>query len=204
MMPKLKSPFARLPSAPLPGSSYYISNTVIIAKRVALGLEAPIRIKSDKWADGNPLYDWLQRYSNVKIESIQLRKEQKAPFFHEYIAIELSNGSYFRIDRRQLPDEQSPMSSTERNGVEAYDTIEQITSLDDSMYNPSDYLVQIYFERGVNLSVIAYTCDAISKDFRASAYTLQRYNCYFYAQTILLCTLCEQLSVPRRSAIWVC
>ncbi|CAE6540669.1 unnamed protein product [Rhizoctonia solani] len=66
-MLKLQSPFAVLPSAPPPGSSHYISNAIIITKRVALGLEAPVRIKYDEWGDGNPLYDWYRRHSSTQL-----------------------------------------------------------------------------------------------------------------------------------------
>ncbi|EUC55977.1 hypothetical protein RSOL_150720 [Rhizoctonia solani AG-3 Rhs1AP] len=201
-MPKLKSPFTLLPSAPPPGSSHYISNAVIIAKRVALGLEAPLRIKDLPWEPGNPFYDWYRWHSSALLVRIQLRKEQKAPFFHEYIAFELDDKRYFRIDRRQLPNEESPMDCTSEKGVEAYDTIEEITSLDDSMYNPSDCLVEVYFTTSPSpcLGLILDACSAISHDKRARVYTVQRYNCYFYAQTILLC-ICtaDNLRVYRTS-----
>ncbi|CAE6523560.1 unnamed protein product [Rhizoctonia solani] len=188
-MPTL--PFARLPSAPLPGSSYYISNALIIAKRVALGLEDPVRIEFDgEWKKGDALFDWYQRHSRTTIESMQLRKEQKAPFFHEYVTFRLSDGTCFRIDRRQLPDERSPMGCTQHEGVEAYDTIEQIADLEDSMYNASLCLVQLDFTVNVELNLIIGICRAIYERPDTRNYTVQRYNCYFYSQTIVMCTLC--------------
>ncbi|KAH7318846.1 hypothetical protein B0J17DRAFT_724172 [Rhizoctonia solani] len=189
IMPAL--PFARLPSAPLPGSSYYISNALIIAKRVALGLEDPVRIEFDgEWTKGDALFDWYQRHSHTPIESMQLRKEQKAPFFHEYVTFRLSDGTCFRIDRRQLPDERSPMGCTQHEGVEAYDTIEQIADLEDSMYNASNCLVQLDFTVDVELNLIIGICRAIYERPDTRNYTVQRYNCYFYSQTIVMCTLC--------------
>ncbi|CAE6396499.1 unnamed protein product [Rhizoctonia solani] len=188
-MPTL--PFVRLPFTPLPGSSYYISNALIIAKRVALGLEDPVRIEfEEEWARGNPLFDWYQRHSNTSIESMQLRKEKKAPFFHEYVTFKLSDSSCFRIDRRQLPNERYPMCCAQREGVEAYDTIEEITDLEDSMYNPSDCLVQVDFTTDVELNLIIVICRAIYERPDTRNYTVQRYNCYFYSQTIVMFTLC--------------
>ncbi|CAE6509328.1 unnamed protein product [Rhizoctonia solani] len=137
-MPQL--PFAGLPSAPPPGSSYFISNALIVAKRVALGLEDPVRIQAGKWGEGHPVVDWSLRHRGAKIQCMQLRKEKKHPFFHEYISFRLDDGGCFRLDRRQLPAEQSPLDCAEPSGVAAYDTIEQIASLDDSMYNKSDCL----------------------------------------------------------------
>ena len=79
-------PLAQLPSAPPPGSFHYIFNPLIIFKRIALGLEDPIRIQPDrKWVAGNPLFDWYRRHSNEVVQCMQLRKERKAPFFHEYV-----------------------------------------------------------------------------------------------------------------------
>ncbi|KAG8684665.1 hypothetical protein FRC11_011771, partial [Ceratobasidium sp. 423] len=144
-MPDFTIPFAQPPSALPPGSSHFVSNALIIAKRAALGLEDPVRIRDGKWAEGSPLFDWYQRHRKSTIVCMQLRKERKSPFFHEYVAFRFNGGTYFRVDRRQLPDEQSPMACTEDRGVEAYDTIEQIASLDDSMYNRSDCLVQLDF-----------------------------------------------------------
>ncbi|KDN37429.1 hypothetical protein RSAG8_10164, partial [Rhizoctonia solani AG-8 WAC10335] len=193
-----------LPSAPLPGSSHFISNAVIIAKRIARGFEHPVRIEYGLWRRGNPFYDWAQRRSNAKLEAMQLRKEQKEPFFHEYVTFRLSDGKCFRIDRRQIPDEGSPMDCTSDQGVEAYDTIEQITSLEDSdsIYNPSDCLAQIRFTTGADLNLIVGICRRLSIDGPAlnefaRVYTVQRYNCYFYAQTVLLCAV---LGPPPPSA----
>ena len=46
------------------------------------------------------------------------------------------------------------MDCVEARGVEAYDTIEQISGLEDSTYNPSDCLVQLEFKTGVRLYYI--------------------------------------------------
>ncbi|KAH7318852.1 hypothetical protein B0J17DRAFT_773201 [Rhizoctonia solani] len=72
-----KYPFARLPSTALPGSSYYLSNALIVAKRIALGLEDPVRIQSGEWKAGNPLHDWYERNEYTPVRIMQLRKERK-------------------------------------------------------------------------------------------------------------------------------
>ncbi|KAB5588666.1 Replicase polyprotein 1a [Ceratobasidium theobromae] len=173
-----------------PNASRNASNTFSRAKRRLLGLEDPVQIHfKAEWKEGNPLFDWLYRRRHLPIHMLQLRKERESPYFHEYIAFSLQkNGGCFRIDRRQRPDENAPMDSIYTNGVEPYDTIEQITSLDHSEYNTSDCLVAIEFKTDVDLDAIIRICRAIHQHPNAKVYTLQRYNCYFFAQTILLGT----------------
>ncbi|KAJ1299956.1 hypothetical protein OPQ81_002624 [Rhizoctonia solani] len=189
-MPRL--PFGHIiPTAP--GSSHYVSNALIIAARVALGLADPVRIQfSASGKASESLSDWCRLHSHTSVESMQLRKEKKAPFFHEYIAFRLRDrAGCFRIDRRQLPNEGSPLDCTEEAGVEAYETIEEILNLEHSIYNPSDCLVEVEFTEDVRLNLIIDICREISQHEMANVYTVQRYNCYFYAQTILLFTLCK-------------
>ncbi|CEL57180.1 hypothetical protein RSOLAG1IB_08413 [Rhizoctonia solani AG-1 IB] len=179
-------PFAQLSATFAPGSSYYISNAAIIFKRVALGLQDPVRIQIDEKGNHGPLYDWYRLHPQG-IRSMQHRKEVQAPFYHEYVTFSLDDGSCFRIDRRQLPNEQSPIECTEDQGVEAYDTIEQIRSLDDSMYNPSICLIHLDFAKAkVGTPHLFQILRAICKHPVARVYTIQRYNCYFYAHTIIL------------------
>ncbi|KAB5588257.1 polysaccharide deacetylase from carbohydrate esterase family CE10 protein [Ceratobasidium theobromae] len=173
-----------------PNASRSASNASSRAKRRLLGLEDPVQIHFEaEWKEGNPLFDWLYRRRHLPIHMLQLRKERESPYFHEYIAFSLRNGGgCFRIDRRQLPDENAPMDSIYTSGVEPYDTIEQITSLDHSEYNVSNCLVDIEFKTDVYLDVITRICKAIHQHPNAKVYTLQRYNCYFFAQTILFGT----------------
>lgn len=171
-----------------PGASYRISNALIIAQRHLLKLEGPIRIRFDEeWKAGNSLFDWYARRSKRCIQKLQLRKERESPFFHEYIVFSLrEDGGYFRIDRRQLPDEVLPLDCI-YDGVEARDTIEEVKSLDDALYCASDCLVELEFNADVDLGLVLKICKAIQQHPAARVYTLQRYNCYFFAQTILTC-----------------
>lgn len=178
-----------------PGASYHISNALIIAKRAALGLEPPVRLKfSQTWSQSNPLFEWYQRRGDrTLIRAMQLRKERKSPFFHEYIAFSLQDsGGFFRMDRRQQPDENTPLDSIYTHGVEPFDTIEEVSSLDDGLYGSSDCLIEIEFKSNtkVHLALLLKICHAICQHKHSSVYTLQRYNCYFFAQTIILCTAC--------------
>ncbi|CAE6450047.1 unnamed protein product [Rhizoctonia solani] len=191
--------FGRRPTipGPAPGSSYYVANASVKGMRVALGLADPVRVQFGAFgvADGL-LSDWCELHSQASVQAMQLRKERKGPFFHEYIAFSMKNSqggtTYFRLDRRQLPNEGCPLDCTEDAGVEPYETIEQITDFEDSMYSPSDCLVRLDFKDGLRLQLIIDICREISQHDLAGVYTVQRYNCYFYAQTVLLLALCKE------------
>lgn len=173
----------------LPGASYRASNASVIAKRHLLNLEDPVRLKFEPWSAENPLYEWYRRRTHRFVDMIQLRKEREAPFFHEFIVFRLRDGGgFFRIDRRQRPDEDTPLDCMYTNGVEAHDTIEQVSSFDDMLSCASDCLIEIEIKTDLHLAFILRICNAIHLHPRAKVYTLQRYNCYFFAQTIICCT----------------
>ncbi|CEL56366.1 hypothetical protein RSOLAG1IB_07752 [Rhizoctonia solani AG-1 IB] len=174
----------------LPGASYRGSNAFVIARRKLLNLEEPFRMTFDAWRRGNHLYDWYTaRLSNPFIQTMQLRKERESPFFHEFIVIQLRSGTYWRIDRRQLPNEVTPLDSL-YEGVPAHDTVEQVTSLESSLYARSDCLIELEFSTDVHLALVLRICRTIQNHERARVYTIQRYNCYFFAQALIFCTAC--------------
>ncbi|CAE6450784.1 unnamed protein product [Rhizoctonia solani] len=176
----------------LPGSTHRIANASVVASRKLVGRE-PVRIEFIKeWAEGNPLFDWYAGRPGTSgrlVYSIQLRKERKQPFFHEYLVLCMGNqkNAYFRLERRQLENEDQPLNSLLEYGVEAYDTIEKTFSFEKHVVS-SSCVAQIDFEAGIHIAVILEICRAIQKHPSAKVYTLQRFNCYFFAQTILLCT----------------
>ncbi|KAF8677603.1 hypothetical protein RHS04_05761, partial [Rhizoctonia solani] len=174
-----------------PGASYQPSNTYRKIKRRLLNLETPLRVEfKEKWRKGNPLYDWLQRRTHPQIEVIQLRKERRSPFLHEYVAFRLTNRECFRIDRRQLSDKSMSLDRIYEYRVKAYETIEQIASLEDASYSDSDCLAMIgclaLSHNPLTIEFVLKSLWAIHSYPLAKLYTLQRYNCHFFAQTILL------------------
>ncbi|KAF8677442.1 hypothetical protein RHS04_06167 [Rhizoctonia solani] len=173
----------------LPGASYPSSNALIVAQRKVLRLQEPFNITFDGGKDSQPLTDWYNNHSNNPyIQTLQLRKERDGPFYHEFVVFRLRAGTYWRIDRRQLPDEEMPLDSIFRDGVTARDTMEQVTSFDASLYSRSDCLIELEFKVPVHVGLILRVCRSIQN--HAKLYTLQRYNCYFFAQTLTLCTAC--------------
>ncbi|KDN43390.1 hypothetical protein RSAG8_06174, partial [Rhizoctonia solani AG-8 WAC10335] len=172
----------------LPGASYRGSNALIVARRKLLKLEEPFLITFDKWGPGNFLYNWYSGLENPYIHTMQLRKEREGPFFHEFIVIRLKAGTYWRIDRRQLPKENTPLNCLYTEGVPAHDTVEQVTSLESTLYARSYCLVELEFNVDVHVGLIFVEFIVILQC--GCSYTLQCYNCYFFAQALLFCTAC--------------
>ncbi|CAE6488039.1 unnamed protein product [Rhizoctonia solani] len=181
----------------LPGASTYrLANKAILKMRKALNLKDAFELSFKNWGSGNEVFDWYTGLPNKNIHTIQLRKERKAPFYHEYIMIRLRNDTYWRIDRRQQEHEPSPIKCIEELGVPAYDTIMQMSGmgsslgLDPTLGGASDCMVELEFKNAVDLGLVLRICCAIKAHPKAEAYTLQRYNCFFFAQTVIMCTAC--------------
>ncbi|GAB1528517.1 hypothetical protein RhiTH_011711, partial [Rhizoctonia solani] len=185
------------------GPSYAPSNASAIQARGSLGVKpgSPIRIQCGYPAHvGNPLYSWYSRLPSRLIHKMQLRKEHAAPFFHEYIVFSIFDSQkYFRLERRQLPTEEIPLDCLAKQGVVAHDSIEETNGFNDSRLGSSDCLVEIEFEVGLHILCLLRACQAIQNHQEARMYTLQRYNCYFFAQTMIFCGVSDALG-PGRSA----
>ncbi|CAE6473534.1 unnamed protein product [Rhizoctonia solani] len=192
----------------IPGSTYRVSNASIVSSRKLFGRQKVVTIQFTKeWATKNPLYDWYIGQTRLKrhvVHAIQLRKERKQPFLHEYLVLYMGNEksdnsnsnksdngnsdkTYFRLERRQLENEDQPLASLLSHGVEAYDTLEETIGFEDPL-TPSDCLAQLDFTTGIHIAIILEICRAIHKHPSAKVYTLQRFNCYFFAQNVLLCS----------------
>ncbi|KAJ1306366.1 hypothetical protein OPQ81_007372 [Rhizoctonia solani] len=165
--------------------------TVAAGRRIrGLGGTIPIDFNLDQ-GDESELAKWYRDRSNQVVRAMQLRREREAPYFHQFIVFELGdNCSLFRIDRRLRPDEDSPLSSLKDEGIPAFDTIESVVSWDDPLFVTSDCLIAIEFKVDVYLALVLKVCRQIQMHSLANKYTLQRYNCYFFAQTLISCVVC--------------
>ncbi|CAE6444904.1 unnamed protein product [Rhizoctonia solani] len=121
-------------------ASYQASNAYVKLKRHLLDLEALVRVQlKGEWKQGNLLHDWYKHRGTYRVTAMELRKEHQAPLLHQYIVFKLGNGSFFRIDRRQLPDDTVPLDCIYEQRVKAFSTIEYAS------HSPSDRLIGIYF-----------------------------------------------------------
>lgn len=127
---------------------------------------------------------WFKENENLKIEQIEHRKEFEWPFFHEFILVRFSDGSQYRFDRR--PDPMQPMDAW-RRGSNAHDTVQLVQNIEDLDHAPSECIAALDFKDHcvAGLSLILAVCAAISRDKKASLYTLREFNCYFFSWTII-------------------
>jgi hypothetical protein len=128
------------------------------------------------------LAEWYHRLKDTRIAGIQLRKEHDS-FQHEYLLVLLADGYMCRIDRR--PDPKVPVDTIMRNGCDAVDTVLEVPSWEDL---PLSHMVETrsYRNPSIDLSRILFICYSIRSDEKARRYTLQKFNCYFFAWTMLL------------------
>jgi hypothetical protein len=95
-----------------------------------------------------------------------------------------------------------PVDTLMRWGCEAIDTIEEVASLGDLA--PSQCVVSVIFDRTFpDIFAVLLVCQGIREDREAQRYTLQRYNCYFFAWAIVV-LVCRQFTERARTSIfWV-
>ncbi|CAE6442222.1 unnamed protein product, partial [Rhizoctonia solani] len=175
-----------------PGYSVDLTDAATVASRYLRGLGRPVQIdfRLDS-GNENDLVKWYRERSNPLVHAVQLRRERQGPYFHQFVVFELKdNGGLFRIDRRLRPDEDSPQNCLKDEGIPAFDTIEPVTAWNDPLFVASDCLISIEFKVNVSLAGILKVCQRIHSHLSARVYTLQRYNCYFFAQTIISCVAC--------------
>ncbi|KAF9517199.1 hypothetical protein BS47DRAFT_544338 [Hydnum rufescens UP504] len=148
----------------------------------------PFRIQFRSDWQSTRIMEWHHSLGSrpTKINTLQLRKEKSEPFTHQYVVLILSDDSILRLDRRG--DENNPMDAMRSDGIESIDTIADVNSLSD-LDQTSYCLAELHCQASdVDLSNIIKICFGIHKDPRAGRYTLQRFNCYFFAWTILVAT----------------
>jgi hypothetical protein len=157
------------------------SNFSITSSRKPKLLERIIPIEFPSgWGYGD-VFEWSLRRQSSTITRIELRKEFDS-FQHEYVLIIFNDGYTCRIDRRPHPN--VPIDSLMRKGCQAIDTIEEILQ---TSTNPSQCVVRLDFDQdGLDITIIVLILFAIKHDHAAQRYTLQKFNCYFMAWTILL------------------
>jgi hypothetical protein len=178
MVPAILTPYRRPSNAVIP-SSRSQSN-----RKPVLYLNSPHIT--------GPVYDWYFERKGVSIKVLEHRKEYDT-FQHEYILVELVDGSMFRIDRR--PDPDVPIDTIMRTGCDAFDTIEMVSSKGD--LPPSNIVAS--FETSINPTAldclfILRICYAVKQGRTTWRYTLQNFNCYFLSWTIFM--ICTRKAAP--------
>ncbi|KAF9505435.1 hypothetical protein BS47DRAFT_538063 [Hydnum rufescens UP504] len=147
--------------------------------------EGPCRIQFGPDWRNNEIMEWHNSSGPrpTKINMFQLRRERSA-FKHQYVVLFLSHDCILRLDRRG--DEANPMDTLTPEGTDSIDTIADVTSLSD-LDKTSEFLAELHCQgSNIDLLNIIKICFGIHTDTRAGRYTLQRFNCYFFAWTVLV------------------
>ncbi|KAF8722723.1 hypothetical protein AX14_004938 [Amanita brunnescens Koide BX004] len=142
-----------------------------------------VRITCDDWDKGG-IFDWYRAQPHASVCRIELRKEREN-FKHEFILVFLDSASIYRIDRRPLGGASSETFLPK--GTEAEDTITAVSYDDlEDIHSTSDAEIVLKFsDVKPDLYAIIVICAAIHLDPETTNYTLQHYNFYFLARTII-------------------
>ncbi|KAF8684581.1 hypothetical protein RHS04_01172 [Rhizoctonia solani] len=142
---------------------------------------------------GHPDCEVMKWYSKIPSRStifysIQHRRSTKGPFYHEFLQIQLTDGSVCIVERMGEGIQSGAISCT---GCTSHDIIQWFTADEystwslDPKHKPSEVIVEIKFPRAFDLLDVLAICYATKHHARATNYTLQRFNCYFLCCTIL-------------------
>ncbi|KAF9520787.1 hypothetical protein BS47DRAFT_1426591 [Hydnum rufescens UP504] len=166
------------------------SNAVVASSRADRSRD-PFRIQFGPDWRKNGVMDWHNSFGRrpTKINMFQLRRERSKPLNHQYVVLFLSEDSedcILRLDRRG--DEAKAMDTLTPEGTESIDTIANVKSLSE-LDKTSDTLAELHCQGShIHLLNIIKICVGIHRDDEAKNYTLRRFNCYFFAWTMLVAT----------------
>ncbi|KDN44025.1 hypothetical protein RSAG8_05757, partial [Rhizoctonia solani AG-8 WAC10335] len=140
---------------------------------------------------------WYKSQPSTKFTQLQYRKERKKPWEHEYIVVELDNGTVCRFDRRAHAETLADAFTSE--GLDAEDTAHVIDKQDGEHYpeinNDSNLVLRMHFPDGQDILSILGICYGIQQNRETECYSLIRYNCYFFSWMIVV-------ALARRTVDW--
>jgi hypothetical protein len=147
------------------------------------------------WRSGS-IEEWYMKQPSTKFTELHYRKDRQG-WKHEYIVVELDNGTVCRFDRRGRKENWADGLTVE--GLDAVDTAHVIKK-DDAVYYPeiineSDVILRMHFPDGQDILTILGVCCGIQQDRETGGYSLLRYNCYFFSWMIIT-------ALARRTVDW--
>ena len=129
---------------------------------------------------------------------MQLRREHDPPF-HEFIMIETQSDFIYRVDRGRAG---GPVLGVIREGVPAQDTIAllRVTSLE-QLDRTSYSMIELRWgnDKTIDLQLVLDICFHIHNT-SGNRYKLLTYNCYFFAQTIIMITVRKTIAIGAKLA----
>ncbi|EUC55597.1 hypothetical protein RSOL_124260, partial [Rhizoctonia solani AG-3 Rhs1AP] len=134
-----------------------------------------------------PLDDgWYKEQPCTTFRVFQHRKERSG-FKHEFIVLELLDGSVCRIERMGDPDARfdalSPRGSVAHDMAQCFRPDE----LDQACLGSSDIVAEVELPCDFDLMDVLKICRSIHEGEKTRNYTLQVFNCYFFSLAIQVC-----------------
>ncbi|KAF8347210.1 hypothetical protein F5887DRAFT_50129 [Amanita rubescens] len=145
---------------------------------------APVLITFDDWDRGG-IFDWYRSLHRTAIHRIELWKERD-DFKHEFVVIHLESGTLYRLDRRPFGGA-NPDAVTVK-GCKAEDSVTLVDRKQrETIASKADVQISVDFNghKKPDLYTVVAICVSVQMDDQAKNYTLQQYNCYFLARTIV-------------------
>jgi len=115
---------------------------------------------------------------------IELRKERDTVFKHEYLLVYLHDDVVFCLERRADPSALTNIvlpSGTDASDI-IYNGTRERGKLE-FLRQTSDNMIDLKFTPELDFLVLLLICHGIQTDDQGQTYTLQRFNCYFFART---------------------
>ncbi|CUA67105.1 Protein Ycf2 (chloroplast) [Chloranthus spicatus] [Rhizoctonia solani] len=141
--------------------------------------------------------EWYKHQGyNTRFTLLEYRKDKEGRFKHEFIVIRLNSTTVCRFDRRARDGERGYALHDE--GAPAEDSAHVISSFEteyQDLLQKTEVLLSIKLPREEDLRTILAICKAIQTHPSASAYSLMRYNCYFFSWMIVA-------GIARRTYNW--
>ncbi|KAG9119107.1 hypothetical protein FRC07_006040, partial [Ceratobasidium sp. 392] len=163
----------------LPGSFFWLGSSVNPSLAWSMGNAGKGRFHITVPLD----FSWYHEQPCKKFQSIRHHKERKG-LQHEFIVLELVDGSICRIER--MGDPNARFEAIRAQGTVAYDMAQSF--LPDEFANAcldtSDIVARITFPAPLDLMDVLRICRAIHEGEKTCNYTLQGFNCYFFALAI--------------------
>ncbi|KAG8782163.1 hypothetical protein FRC12_021156 [Ceratobasidium sp. 428] len=159
-------------------------------------LHAPHKIGyPNGWRTGDT-EEWYKSQPTTKFTHLQYRKERDSPFYHEFIILELDNDTVCRFDRRgDVRTRTGAFAFKVRIAEDTAQVIHKHEAHYADIEKNSDMLLRINFPNGQDLLTVLAVCYGVQKDYKARAFTLTRYNCYFLCWVIIV-------TIARRTVDW--
>ncbi|CAE6421089.1 unnamed protein product [Rhizoctonia solani] len=134
-----------------------------------------------------PLDDGWYREQPCTIFRVFQHRKERSGFKHEFIVLQLLDGSVCRIERMGDPDARfdalSPRGSVAHDMAQCFRPDE----LDQASLDTSDVVAEVELPCDFDLMDVLKICRAIHEGEKTRNYTLQVFNCYFFSLAIQVC-----------------